>query len=322
MTRQTLRRMLRYFGLVASAVALSWIALRFVRSGALDLLAHAPAAPLTLVGAIALGACGYALAMCLPALAWRVLVTALSPSARPRAKETIATYAASQYGKYLPGNIAHYALRHAWSRRAGIPHAALGLAAMLEAALLLIAALAAALLGDTERLRVLSLLDPRLAIALLVAMLAALSIALRFARRMRVFERMQMPPAPRVRVLAACAAVYLAFMIASAALLALLARALGVGFDSFAMLLAANAASWAAGFIVIGSPGGLGVREVAFVALTGAALGQSGALLLIGVFRIVTFLGDTLFFAAGSLALRGARAARADVSLPDDRSPP
>jgi uncharacterized membrane protein YbhN (UPF0104 family) len=193
---------------------------------------------------------------------------------------------------------------------------------MLEAALLLIAALAAALLGDTERLRVLSLLDPRLAIALLVAMLAALSIALRFARRMRVFERMQMPPAPRVRVLAACAAVYLAFMIASAALLALLARALGVGFDSFAMLLAANAASWAAGFIVIGSPGGLGVREVAFVALTGAALGQSGALLLIGVFRIVTFLGDTLFFAAGSLALRGARAARADVSLPDDRSPP
>ncbi|HVT33546.1 MAG TPA: lysylphosphatidylglycerol synthase domain-containing protein, partial [Rhodanobacteraceae bacterium] len=240
----------------------------------------------------------------------------------PRARETIATYAASQYGKYLPGNIAHYALRHAWSRRAGIPHAALGLAAMLEAALLLVAALAASLLGDTERLRVVSTLDPRLGIALLVVILVGLSIALRFARRMHVFERWQMPPPPHVRVLAACAAIYFSFMIASAALLALLAHALGIGFDSFAILLAANAASWAAGFIVVGSPGGLGVREVAFVALAGGALGESRALLLIGVFRVVTFLGDTLFFAAGSLALRGAGAAREDVSIPDSRSAP
>ena len=72
------------------------------------------------------------------------------------------------------------------------------------------------------------------------------------------------------------------------------------------MLLAASAASWAAGFVVIGAPGGLGVREAAFVALAGGALGESQALLLIGLFRIVTFLGDTLLFAAGAIALRRA----------------
>jgi uncharacterized membrane protein YbhN (UPF0104 family) len=137
-----------------------------------------------------------------------------------------------------------------------------------------------------------------------------------------VFERFRMPLPPRARTLVACAAIYFAFMVASAALLAVLARTLGIGFDSFAILLAANAASWAAGFIVIGAPGGLGVREVAFVALAGAALGESGALLLIGIFRIVTFLGDTLFFAAGSFALRSAKAARHGPSIPDHRSPP
>lgn len=317
----TVRRFARHLGILASAAALAWIAFRFAKSGAFDLLAKAPVAPLALARAIALCACGYAIAMCLLAVAWWQLVSALSPHS-PRARETMATYAVSQYGKYLPGNVAHYALRHAWSRRAGIPHAALGLAAMLEAALLLAAALAATLLGDTERLRVVSALDPRLAIALLVVMLVGLSVALRVARRMHVFERFQMPPPPPARVLAACAAIYFAFMAASAALLAVLARALGIGFDSFAALLAANAASWGAGFIVIGAPGGLGVREIAFVALAGSALGESGALLLIGIFRIVTFLGDTLFFAAGSFALRGAKAASDSPSIPDNRSPP
>jgi uncharacterized membrane protein YbhN (UPF0104 family) len=316
----TVRRLVRYFGILASVAALAWIAFRFAQSGAFNLLANAPADPVALACAVALCAGGYAIAMCLLAVAWWQLVSALSPHPPP-ARETMATYAVSQYGKYLPGNVAHYALRHAWSRRVGIPHAALGLAAMLEAALLLLAALAAASLGDTERLRVVSAFDPRIAITLLVAMLVGLSVALRFARRMHVFERFRMPPPPRARVLVACAVIYFVFMVASAALLAVLARALGIGFDSFAMLLAANAASWAAGFIVIGAPGGLGVREVAFVALAGGALGESGALLLIGIFRIVTFLGDTLFFAAGSFALRRAKIARENASISDRRSP-
>jgi uncharacterized membrane protein YbhN (UPF0104 family) len=307
MARQKMRRILRYFGLLASIAALSWIALRFVRSGALNLLASAPTAPLALVAAIAACAFGYALAMCLPALAWWRLVLALSTRDAPQARETMATYAASQYGKYLPGNFAHYALRHAWSRRHGIPHATLGLAATLETALLLVAALAAALIGGTERLRVVSALDPRLAIALLVAMLAGLSIALRFARRMHVFERFHMPPPPRARVLAACTTIYFVFMVASALLLAGIAHALGFAIDSFAMLLAASAASWLAGFVVIGAPGGLGVREAAFVALAGGALGESRALLLIGLFRVVTFFGDTLFFAAGAAVLRATK---------------
>ncbi len=322
MTQPTARQILRYAGLLVSAAALVWIALRFVRSGALETLANAPVAPLTLAIAIAIGACGYALAVCLVALAWWRLVTALSPTP-PRARATIATYAFSQYGKYLPGNVAHYALRHGWSRREGIPHAALGLAALIEAALLLVAALSVTLLGDIERLRLVSMLDPRLAIALLALMLVALGVALRIARRTHVFERMQMPPLPRASVLIGCALCYLAFMVASASLLDGLAHVLGIGIGSFAMLAAASAASWAAGFIVIGAPGGLGVREAAFVALAGGALGESHALLLIGLFRIVTFLGDTLLFAAGTLALRGAGTAigTEDPSRPHRSAP-
>jgi uncharacterized membrane protein YbhN (UPF0104 family) len=299
------RGLLRVLGLAISAVAVVWIGFRFAQSGALDLIAHAPVARSNLMLAVGGAAVAYALALCVLALSWWRLTTALSTS-KPPARPIMATYAVTQYGKYLPGNVAHYALRHAWSRRYGLSHGALGLASILEAALLLIAALGLTLLADVRQLQGLSMLDPPLAIALLLALLVVLGFALRFARRRSFVDRWHIPTLPPTGVLAFCLACCTAFFVGGAGLLDGLAHTLGFDVDSFAMLLAASAASWAAGFVVVGAPGGLGVREAAFVALAGGALGESHALLLIGLFRIVTFLGDTLLFAAGTLVLRGA----------------
>ena len=302
-TSANARRLLRICGLAVSLIAVAWIGMRFARSGALDLLAAADITPLHLALALLAGAASYALATCILAFAWWRMMIALSTQPVP-ARPIMATYALSQYGKYLPGNVAHYAVRHAWSRRYGLKHGELGLASILEAVLLLLAALCLTLLADTSRLRLLSILDPRLAIAFLVLMLIVLGFGLHWARRKDVVARLHIPALPSTPVLAICFACYLAFLTLCAALLDGLAHVLGIGIDSFAMLLAASAASWLAGFVVIGAPGGLGVREAAFVALAGGALGESHALLLIGFFRVVTFLGDTLFFAAGAIVLR------------------
>lgn len=309
------RRLLHITGLAISLVAVAWIAMRFVRSGALDLLANAPVTYGRLAVSLLACAAAYAVAAGLLALAWWRLMIALTHRPVP-ASPIFAAYAVSQYGKYLPGNVVHYAIRHAWSRRYDIPHAALGLASLLEAALLVLAALCLALLADTRQLRVLSILDPRLAIALLVLILIALGFALRASHRSGWLSRFHVTTLPSAPVLAFCLACYLAFLLLCAALLDALAHVLGIGIGSFAMLLAASAASWLAGFVVVGAPGGLGVREAAFVALAGAALGESQALLLIGSFRVATFLGDTLFFAAGALIAR-----RAIRRVPDARTP-
>lgn len=293
------RRSLRICGLAASFVALVWIAMRFARSGALDLLANVPATKSAFVAALLAAAAAYALIMTLVAFAWFRLIAALSPT-QPPARPMMALFAVTQYGKYLPGNVAHYALRHTWARRYGLSHAGLALSSILEAALLLLAALSLVIGADTRRLAALSILDPRLAIAVLAAILIALGFFLRRARQTRLLHRLHLPELPPLRVLAVCFACYVVFLAASAAILDFLAHPLGIRVDSFAMLLAASAASWLAGFVVIGAPGGLGVREAAFVALAGGALGESQALLLIGLFRIVTFFGDTLFFAAGA----------------------
>jgi uncharacterized membrane protein YbhN (UPF0104 family) len=314
------RAVLRTCGLLFSAAALAWIGIRFAQNGGHALLKRIPIAPSQIVVVLVSAAIAYALALWVLAFAWWRLVTKLSTTKLPT-RQIMASWAATQYGKYLPGNFAQYALRHAWSRRYGVSHAALGLASLLEAVLLLISALMLTLLADTRELRGLSMLDPRLALALLVALIVALGVAAQFAHRQKFVSRWHIPALPPTDTLVFCLACYATFFVIGAGLLDGLAHVLGFGVASFAMLVAASAASWAAGFIVIGAPGGLGVREVAFVALAGGSLGEDRALLLIGLFRIVTFLGDTLIFAAGVLALRGADRVIAD-SLQNHRSAP
>jgi len=189
------RKIVRACGVLLSALALVWIVMRFTQSGAMGLLARAPIAPALLALMLAGAAVVYALVLSLLALAWWRLTSALSAT-QPPPRPIMATWAATQYGKYLPGNVAHYALRHAWSRRYGLSHAGLGLASILEAAFLLIAALGLTLLADTRELRGLSMLDPRLAITLLVAMIVALGVALHFARRRAFLEHWHVPALP------------------------------------------------------------------------------------------------------------------------------
>lgn len=301
-TQTRVRATLRACGIVLSVIALAWIGLRFVRSGASELLHTLPVTTLQLAALLLTGAVGYAVAMCLPALAWWRLVAAFSPH-RSLLSQTMATYAVTQYGKYLPGNVAHYALRHALSRRNGVPHSSLGIAALLEALLLLLAALTLSLTAPLHALGSITLVDARIAVALLLTALAALWLTLRWARRRGGIGTFQVPHLP-LSVLLACTGLYLAFFVASAALLAGLARVLGVDIASYAQLLAANSASWSAGFVIVGAPAGLGVRETAFVALATPAMDEKHALLLIGLFRVITFLGDTVFLAAGTLLLR------------------
>jgi uncharacterized membrane protein YbhN (UPF0104 family) len=314
------RRILRAIGLLLSTIAVLWIAIRFARSGAFDLLEQESVSKSGLVAALVSLATAYAAAAVLLALAWWRLIAALASGHCVPAAPTMAAYAVSQYGKYLPGNVAHYAIRHAWIRRYGIPHASLGLATILEAALLVLSAFVLTLLGDAGELRALPIVDTRIALALIVVALCVLALVLRAFRNARSRGRFRVPTLPPVPTLLGCVACYCGFFVASAACLDGLAHALAIPSVSFPLLLAASAASWLAGFIVIGAPGGLGVREAAFVALTGAALGESRALLLIGLFRIVTFLGDTLLFAAGALAARSTGRAAAAARVPSTRT--
>ncbi len=86
--------------------------------------------------------------------------------------------------------------------------------------------------------------------------------------------------------------------------------ALGVDLEprTVVQLIAATCLSWMAGFVIIGLPGGLGVRETVFIALMTAPLGETVAISTAVVSRVVSVVVD--LSAAGIATLIARRAPR------------
>jgi hypothetical protein len=66
--------------------------------------------------------------------------------------------------------------------------------------------------------------------------------------------------------------------------------------------------AWLAGLLTPGSPAGMGVREIALLALLGSRFAEADLLMAVVVSRGITLAGDVGFFAwalLGSLARRG-----------------
>ncbi len=82
--------------------------------------------------------------------------------------------------------------------------------------------------------------------------------------------------------------------------------ALGVDLDVrlVVQLLAATCLSWMAGFVIIGLPGGLGVRETVFVSIMTAPLGSTVALSTAVISRVVSIVVDLSAAAIATAASR------------------
>ena len=138
-----------------------------------------------------------------------------------------------------------------------------------------------------------------------VALLAAMAIA---ATHPGVRRRLALPdrrPAELARAVGGALVLYLLFFVAGGVLLVWLVAAVGGGIDLGARaagaVIAAFSLAWAAGFLTPGAPAGLGVREAALVAALGGLLGEPTVLLAALALRVVTVLGDTLFFTGSFL---------------------
>ncbi|HNS81532.1 MAG TPA: hypothetical protein PKM67_08755 [Kiritimatiellia bacterium] len=216
-------------------------------------------------------------------------------------RTTLWLYAQTQIAKYLPGNIMHFAGRHAAARSRGVAHAPLAAAAMMEFGGLIAAAGGVALIGlslsagDGQRTVMV-----RLAVISLIVLLG-LSALICLVPRTAVFRRLGggvLVPIVVARGLSVAILGYVVFFLIGGMSCILLANALsGDGFHGSGSILFAYAVSWIMGFITPGAPGGLGVREAALSGLLTAQLGAAPAVLAALLFRGVTVGADVLFYA-------------------------
>jgi len=240
-----------------------------------------------LVGAAALG------------VAWVCLVRAMTGAA-PDAHALYIAHLRSQLAKYLPGNVFHFAYRHAAARREGVGHVPLGGALAFES-ILLIAAAAMLALGVVADPRIDQIAPWACTIvhaAPVAALLACVAVVFVLRKRASTSATRSAP------AIAAAFAIDIAFFVLAAVALRLLCvqpQAL-----PFAAWCGWLALAWVVGYVTPGAPGGLGLRETVLVLGLAPVVGDAEAMALALGYRLVTLAADALLAACGFLAQRRA----------------
>jgi glycosyltransferase 2 family protein len=257
-----------------------------------------------LAPAIGAGAAAYAFAGFLLAEAWRHLLGPGTAMAQPRHYHAI--YGRTQIAKYLPGNCFHFLGRQLLGRRLGHAHGSLVLASLAESMLLLAVAGAIALpLIGPELARAWGPSPVWLALTMLAGVVVVVVIVChsgsQCTRAMSSTVDAIRPLAPRVL---RAGLLHLAFFAVGGLVLWAVAAAGGPpGERAIDLVTAVSvlAMAWWAGFVVPGAAAGIGVREAVLVLVLEPHLGAESALLVALTLRVITILGDLLFFALSFL---------------------
>jgi uncharacterized membrane protein YbhN (UPF0104 family) len=296
--RSHLTRLGSYLGLGIGVAGIAFLTRLVVRDWGEITDAVAASRPGPLVASLAFGLCG----MGTIGVTWVWLVR--RTGSRLPVVRGLRWYFVGQLGKYIPGGIwpvvgrAELAVRGGVGRRAAYTTTATSMLFTYLAAGVVAAALAPAALG----------VSLPVAIAGGAAVLGAVALALhpRVTGRLldvgeRVLRRPVLPSAPSwqttlvtlVRHLPAWAAIVAATWAVS--------RALSVSLDPL-LVAAATPLAWLVGFMIIGLPSGVGVREAVFVAVVATESSDAQALSVALLARMVFIGVDALGALTASLA--------------------
>lgn len=296
-------RLVNLIGIAIGIAGLAFVAVRVWRDRDEIREALESADPLWLVVAVGSGLA----AMSLLGLNWLVIVRhAGSPAPWRRG---LNWFFVGQLGKYVPGGIWPIVGQAELAHRATTPRSiAYSTTALSMVATLLGAALTAAITG------MLSPAGTRVLPALLAVGLAACIAILASARIRawlhRLVDRVTTRELrlPELRWFSGIVARYLPVWVLFSGMNVFTVEALGGTLDAPLVLtvIYATCVSWIAGFVIIGLPGGLGVREAVFISMMTVPLGAGVAVSVAVVSRVVSVVVDLLGAGASVPVARGA----------------
>ena len=259
---------------------------------------------ITLIASLALGLC----AMTLIGYQWTRMLVTRGHHAPPRS--AMAWYFAGQLGKYVPGGIWPIVGRAELATRGGVSrtdaYAATGLSMVttyLAAALTI--CLGSLLSWSYPLVGILGLLC-------LIAGFAAFSNSFLRSKTLAVLGRVS-PRASALtepRRLLVLTLTHLPAWILMSLSTTVTALAFGADIGILHMLFITSA-SWLAGFVVVGVPGGIGVRESVFTALAGTAISPGVAVSLALASRVVFIAVDLVGALAANIVAKTAKSAKA-----------
>lgn len=207
------------------------------------------------------------------ALAWGQLISHLKGNLS--FKDTIRIYGISQIGKYVPGNVFHFAGRQAMGQQAGVPGVLMAKSALWEMGLIVAMSSLFALIALPYYLG----LPP----AVGVVSFATISAGVLVASRMYSDN------------VAAAALLHLAYLGAMGFVFVLVFSAVGA-VSSVPLITSAYVVGWLVGVVTPGAPAGIGVRELVLYALLTPVSDASTIASAVVLGRLINVIGDTLLF--------------------------
>ena len=233
----------------------------------------------------------YATANLLLVSAWAGLLRHLGPEVTGRLALTI--YGTTLPAKYIPGNIMHLAGRQAVGVANGIDGWALARATLFELALIITAGVPFAFLLMPQ---LTSCATPLFSTGLFVAT----SIGMTVSIRMVLGYGPSAAFLKQLLFLAVSASVFVALM-------TVILDEPEMPLSRIATISGGFVIAWVAGLVTPGAPAGAGVRELILMTSL-STLAEGPAILTAALLsRLVTILGDTLFFVFSVLATREER---------------
>jgi uncharacterized membrane protein YbhN (UPF0104 family) len=206
----------------------------------------------------------------------------------------------AQISKYIPGNVFQYVARHLAFRRLGVSDGSLMLAAAYETLSFVIAAGLLVAVGLPFFARHSSVISPPLAALVGLVAVALLFAIVRFGRPLLKLVGRAPPVGADLRVSQVLRVVplHVAFISLSGCLALALHHSFGNASTLDLAVIPAYSLAWLCGYVVPGASGGFGIREATLLVLLGD--NPQGLFVSIGM-RVITTLGDVLWFAASSL---------------------
>jgi vacuolar-type H+-ATPase subunit I/STV1 len=246
----------------------------------------------------------YGAALSLPALVWGSLVTD-TRGKRPSWQQIMRVYGRAQILKYAPSNVLQFAGRQLLGARQGWSQKAIAAASVLEVSLFTSAAGLLVLLFGGAWITEFAPWASRfwlflLLLALIVGMWLMLNLVPRLPglRSNPAWHRLR-EVAPGLK-LPLMLVPLLAFFLICGILVWIMVGVIDRAWhwQLLPEICAGYTAAWLIGFVSPGVSAGLGIREAAFLVLLGPGLGEPTAVAVALAMRLVSILGDLLFFAA------------------------
>ena len=233
------------------------------------------------------------------AYGWRTVLSSLAGTKIPF-RDVCFIYAKANMGKYLPGNVMHYIERNLFAGSLGLDQKAVLLSTLLEiTGLISVCTLFGILTMGSQTASVLKLILKRKYLIVCVSfIMLAFILILVFCKKIEKFFA-ELPWKLLAAAFLRTLPLYFFSILSGGCALAIIFGAFtrfGMTLGNILMILSAYTISWVIGFIIPGSPGGIGVREFVLLFLLKGRYYEEYIFTCILIHRFASVVGDILAY--------------------------